>query len=297
MSLGSRRRQKRIESKHAYVDGIRYEMPIKTWNASAMIAAFPCDYERARALIPDSDLQAFRLWNKAVLIVTVIDYRETDIGSYIEFSIAIACTYGPSPGPRLLPALFMKLFHTGQYVLDLPVSSEISVKGGRGIWGMPKHRANLDFVTGNKWISSQYNLDGNMVSRLDIKRPKRYWLPLNMRATNYCAFRGMMMRSFIYFRSKAGMDVVKPEARLVLGDHPRAAQLKSLNHEDTPLFVAHMPDLKGILDDYFECWFITTPDRPKRQIGDGLEMTYPLGYGQEWLPSPPRNASFDLNED
>jgi hypothetical protein len=34
---------------------------------------------------------------------------------------------------------------TGQYIPDLPVSSEISVKGGKGIWGMPKHKSNLDF--------------------------------------------------------------------------------------------------------------------------------------------------------
>ena len=29
----------------------------------------------------------------------------------------------------------------GQYVWDLPVSTEISVKGGKGIWGTPKHQA------------------------------------------------------------------------------------------------------------------------------------------------------------
>jgi len=36
----------------------------------------------------------------------VIDYRKTDIGSYIEYSLAIACTKGARPAPRLLPAIF-----------------------------------------------------------------------------------------------------------------------------------------------------------------------------------------------
>ena len=291
------RRQRQIAGRHGYVDGIRYVMPIDTGNASVIMAAFPCDYERARALIPDGYVHPFRLWNKALLVVTVIDYRETDIGSYIEYSIALACTYGGSPRPRLLPALFMKWFGTGQYVLDLPVSTEVSVKGGRGIWGMPKHRASLDFVTGKKWVSSQYDLDGRMVCRLDIRKPKRYWVPLDIRAANYCAFRGMMMRSFIYFRSNAGFTIVKPEARLVLGDHPRAEPLRSLGHADKPLFLAHLPDVRGVLDDYFECWFITPNERPEQPLTAGLEATYPLGYGQEWPEPPHRDTSFNLDED
>jgi len=56
--------------------------------------------------------------------------------------IAIACTHGLKPAPRLLPAIFMQHYGTGQYVIDLPVSSDISVKGGKGILGMPKHKAN-----------------------------------------------------------------------------------------------------------------------------------------------------------
>ena len=295
--MGLPRRQKRIDGRHGYVDGIRYVMPIDAWNASAVMAVFPCDYGRARALLPDAYVHPFRLWKRALLVVTVIDYRETDIGAYIEYSIAIACTYGASPRPRLLPALFMRLFGTGQYVLDLPVSTEVSVKGGRGIWGMPKHRASLDFATGKNWISSQYDLDGRMVSRLDVKRPKRCWLPLNVGATNYCAFRGMIMRSSIYFRSRAGVTFVNPEARFVLGDHPRADLLKSLAHADEPLVVAHMPDVRGVLDDHFDCWFITLRERPEHPLTDGLETTYPLGYGQEWPAPPDRDTSFDLDED
>ena len=83
----------------------------------------------------------------------------------------------------------------------------------------------------------------------------------------------------------------------MLGDHPRAEPFKSLDHTDKPLFVAHMPDLRGLLDDYFDCWFITPRERPEQQLTEGLETTYPLGYGQEWPAPPNRDASFDLDED
>ena len=184
--MGIPRRQKRLEGRHGYVDGIRYVMPIDSWESSAMIAAFPIDWDKARALIPPGDVHPFRMLQRGLLVVTVIDYRKTDIGAYIEYSLAIACTNGARPAPRLLPGVFQRLFGTGQYVFDLPVSTEVSVKGGKGIWGMPKHQANLDFVTGSHWVSSQYDLDGKMVSRFDVRRPKSAWLPINMGAANYC---------------------------------------------------------------------------------------------------------------
>ncbi len=292
------RRQKEIEGKHSYVDGIRFEMPVNSWEASAMLAAFPCNYEAAAALIPESYIHPLKFFSKALLAVTVIDYRKTDIGSYIEYSIAIVCTKGRRPAPPLLPALFQKAYGTGQFVYDLPVSTEVSVKGGKGIWGMPKHQANLDFKTGKKWASSQYDLDGQMVSRFDVRMPKRFPIPLSMGAANYCQFRGMIMRSFIYFKGRVGPHFMKRgSARFILGDHPRADRLRTLEHRPEPIFAAYIPSVNGVLDDYFDCWFITAKERPEEPFGEGLETTYPLGYAQDWLSPPKRDPAFDLDKD
>ena len=296
--MGLPARQKRIAGRHALVDGIRYEMPIDSWEASAVMAGFACDSEAARRLLPPGDVHPFRLWSNAMLIVTVIDYRQTDIGSYIEYSLAIACTKGAKPAPRLLPGLLLSVYGTGQYVVDLPVSTEVSVKGGRGIWGMPKHRAPLDYREGRNWISAQYDLDGQMVTRLDVRRPRNTNFPLNMGARNYCAFRGMIYRSYIYFRGRAGLHINKRgSARLVLGDHPKADWIRSLGCAEDALFAAYIPSVRGVLDDYLESWFITPPSAPDGPLSEGLEATYPLGYGQEWLPAPKRDHGFDLDEE
>lgn len=292
------RRQKRLEGHYALVDGIRYKMPIDSWEAAATIAAFPIDWEAARKFMPPGDVHPFRLWKKGLLVVTVIDYRQTDIGSYIEYSIAIACTRGGGPAPRLIPGLLQKFYGTGQYVFDLPVSTEVSVKGGKGIWGMPKHQASLDFLEGKRWASAQYDLDGQMVARFDVRRPDKFWFPLNMGAANYCMFRGMIYKSLIYFRGKAGTHLLKAgSARFVLGDHPLAAQIRALKHDPDPIFAAHIPSVTGLLDDYFECWFVTPPVEPDKALGEGLETTYPLGYGQDRLPPPKRDPAFNLDED
>jgi hypothetical protein len=294
--MGVPKRQERLRGRHAYVDGIRFVMPVESRNSSAMIAAFSIDWDKARALIPPGDVHPFRLWNRGVLVVTVINYRETDIGAYIEYSLAIACTKGANPAPRLLPGVLISYFGTGQYVFDLPVSSEVSVKGGKGIWGMPKHKANLDFVTGKKWASSQYDLDGRMVSRFDVLLPKSYWLPLNMGAANYCVFRGMMMKSLIYCRGKVGFYLMRPgSARLVLGDHKRAEMIRGLDVDPNPIFAGYIPEVLGVLDDYFEGWFVTTEQELATPISEGLEATYPLGLSQDWLTPPKRDPNFNLD--
>ncbi|MGW8392439.1 acetoacetate decarboxylase family protein [Pseudoduganella sp. HUAS MS19] len=286
-------RQKRLAGRYGLVDGIPFEMPINSEQSPALMAVFSIDAEAAARLLPGGEIHPLRLWKRGLLVVTVIHYKITDIGSYIEYSIAIACTHGRRPAPRLLPAMMMKTFGTGQYVLDLPVSTEVSVKGGKGIWGMPKHQASLDFVIGERWVSSQYDLDNQLMMRLDVAKPGSAWLPVSMGAANYCAFRGMLMKSFIYFKGKLGLRLFDPTgARLLIGDHPRMAPLRTLDIHPVPIAAGFFPSTQGVLDDHFECWFITEPDKRMTPM-QGLESTFPLGQSQTWLPAPARAQDWE----
>lgn len=285
--MGIPKRIKRYKGRHALVDHIPYMMPINCTDSPALFAAFQINAEKAKRLLPGSEVHPFKLWNgKGILLITVINYLETDIGKYIEFSIAIACTHGKKPAPRLIPGLFRKWYGTGQYVVDLPVSSEVSVKGGKGIWGMPKHQANLSFSISEKYVSSQYEKDGQFALRIEIDRPKRAWLPFNVGAVNYCRFRNMLMASYIYFRGKAGFHLFKQaKARLFIGDHPKVAPLKELEIDSDPVFTMFIPEANGILDDHIDSWFLTYDEAPK-SMGEGLESVVNLDMVEGWLPPP-----------
>lgn len=214
-------RIERQTGRYALVDGIRFALPVNSEDTPSLLAIFPIDAHRAAELIPGEEVHPLRLWgDRAALVITVVNYEVTDIGRYIEFSIAIACTHGARPAPALLPALLRGHYGTGQYVVDLPVSTEVSVKGGKGIWGMPKHQANLDFVIAKRTVSSQYDLDGRLAMRIEIDRPRFAGLPVAAAAANYCAFRGMLMKSYIYFKGKAGFNL----------PFTRSARLLSLIH-------------------------------------------------------------------
>jgi hypothetical protein len=291
-------RHKRLKGRHAHVDGIRFVMPVTCWEASVMVAAFLINWDKARMLLPPGDIHPLRLWKRAVLSIVVLETRRTDIGAYVEHNIGIACTHGARPAPPLLPSIFPRLFGTGVYVCDLPVSSEIAVKAGKGIWGMPKHQANLDFIIGERWISSQYDLDGRMVYRLDIRRPKSAWVPANGRATAYSMYRGMMLKSATYFHGRAGVHLRRPfSARLIFGDHPRAVPIRTLELDPHPIYSAFVPDVRGVLDDHFECWFVTHEKEQVESVGEGLESIFPLGYGRDRLSPPQRDPGFNVNED
>ncbi|MEU9861223.1 acetoacetate decarboxylase family protein [Streptomyces sp. NPDC047971] len=281
------RRQRRLAGRHALVDGIPFELPVDSVDTPALMAGFTIDRAAAARMLPGDELHPVALpGGKGLLLVTVVNYLRTDIGRYIEYSIAIACTHGARPAPPLLPGLLRGTFGTGQYVLDLPVSSEISVKGGKGVWGMPKHRARLDFKVGDSAVSSQYEVDGRLGMYIEIARPPATALPLRLGAVNYCAFRGMLMKSSVYLDGEADIAFGRrARARLVVGDAPRVAGLRELGIAEDPLFTLYLASAQGVLDDHFECWFLTSED-PGRTYGEPLESVVGLGLSEEW-PAPP----------
>lgn len=281
-------RQTALAGEQALVDGIAFDMPVDSQDSPALMAGFTVDAAAAAALLPGRELALLRLpRGRALLLVTVILYRTTDIGSYVEYSIALACRHRPAGRSGLRTLLREGASTFGQYVWDLPVSTEVSVKGGKGIWGMPKHRAALDFRVTEQEMSSQYDLDGEMCMRVTVRRPGGLTLPVkNLSATNYCQFRGMLMKSRICF-SDATELAVGPAAHgsLLLGGSPRMDPLRTLDTSASPLFVACLPHSHGVLDDHAESWFLTEAAAPAA-APEGLESVTGLGQGTTWLPPP-----------
>lgn len=275
-------RVKSTEGRHALVDGIPFALPVNSSDTPAVIAAFPIDADRAAEMLPGNELHPIRLpGGRGLLIVTVIDYKVTDIGKYIEYSIAIGCLHRTR---SLLVGLLRNRF--GQYVVDLPVSSEISVKGGKGIWGMPKHQKPLEFEITEDTVSSRYYLDGELAVEIAVRKPRSARIPLVAALSNYCQFRGMLMKSTVYFRARAGLNVpFTRAARLTISDHPRVAPLKTLDIGERAWFSCFLPDSKGWLDDHCESWFLSF-DQPPAQAPEGLESVADLGLSEEWLPTP-----------
>jgi Acetoacetate decarboxylase (ADC) len=273
--------------RYSLVDGIPFKLPVESHHSPALMATFSIDAGKAAGLLPGHELHPLLLpGGRGVLIITVVDYTSTNIGKYIEFSIAIGVTHGLRPAPPVLPLLLRGHYDMGQYVYDLPVSTEVSVKGGRGIWGMPKHQASLDFRIESRTVSSQYDLDGQLAMRITISKPRTTRIPIRMSSANFCQFRGMLMKSSIYFHGHIGGSVLRTgAAELLIGDSPRTAPLKELDISPRPLFTAFFPSSAGILDDHYEGWFLAFDEQPAAEP-EGLQSVVNLGLSQAWLPPP-----------
>ena len=96
-----------------------------------------------------------------LLIVSVVDYRNTTIGKTIEFSVGIACTMGRNPAPPLPAARA-----AGTPFVVNP-SAPKSRSRAVGIWGMPKEQGSLDYRITEESVSSQCDIDGQLGAHHD----------------------------------------------------------------------------------------------------------------------------------
>ncbi|MDR0359301.1 MAG: acetoacetate decarboxylase family protein [bacterium] len=277
-------------STYANVDGIPFSMPVRSQGSPVLFGCFSIDAGAAAELLPGQALHPCRLLRRGVLVVAVANYLATPIGEYVEFCIGILVTKGRSRAPALAPLLVRSLFGVGVYIYDLPVSTEISVKGGLGIWGMPKRQANLDFVVAEDMVSSQYDLDGRLAMRIDVPRPAGTPLPVRATGVGYGSFRGLLSKSYVHVRGRAGLSLRRREARLLLGDHPRMSPLKALDIDPRPLVTGFIPATSGVLDDHAETWFLTS-EAPVAAAPVGLRDVVELGTSEDWLDPPDRAAS------
>lgn len=256
-----------------------------------MLAAFTIDPHAAAAILPGQELFPCRVMGRGLLVLTVVDYTDTTIGRYVEMCIGILATRGRRHAPPLIPAVLRGAFGTGVYIYDLPVSTEISVKGGLGIWGMPKRRASLDFVIGPDTVSTQYDVDGQLALRLDVPKPGRTPLPMRMNGVGYGQFRGLLTKSRLRFRGRAGLSLRPAQGgRLLLGDHPRMDPIKALGIDPRPLLTGFVPAAAGVLDDHIETWFLTAGQAPG-PAALGLKDVIDLDLSEQWLPPPDRAYS------
>lgn len=283
------RRAQWLKGKYANVDGIPFQMPVETLDSPALFSLFSIDPVKAQEMMPGQELYVCPIWKRALLMVAVVNYQDTSIGKYVEFCIGIVCCKRRRKPARLLPLALPFAYNTGVYIYDLPVSTEISVKGGLGIWGMPKRQGNLDFIVKDGLRSSQYDLDGQMVARIDVPDGKPF-MPFWFSGVGYGSYRGLLTLSRFSGRGKAGLKSGKKGGRLILGDHPRADCLKALDINPTPIMTGHVPHFAGVLDDHIDSWYLTS-DTPPDIATDTMHDVIDLTTSEAWLTPPNRDLS------
>lgn len=114
----------------------RVVLPARVHDAAQGMAVYtvPCDL--VQPFIAPAFRQDFRLWNlgarQTAVALFLVDYRDTDLGSY--FELGLACFLAPRDNPLA----------AGMHVISLAVNDAFSRTAGRVIWGYPKVLRPLD---------------------------------------------------------------------------------------------------------------------------------------------------------
>jgi hypothetical protein len=130
------------------VGGQPGKMPTFYYDGALMTGLFPAHHRALRELIPDPDLEPARLApGLGALVLWCIEYRDSDIGAYNEVAIGVALNEpdgGPNlPGRALLAAVRRRQQHV--YIHHLPVTTEVSRRGGIDFYNFPKFLADIEF--------------------------------------------------------------------------------------------------------------------------------------------------------
>ena len=155
-----------IKQFEGHEGGFTFPMPIFYYDMSAFFVVYTASYQETVKLLPSPRMKPYRILGKRALVVfTAFSYRDTDIGPYNEFGVAIPVNLDDSlPGS----ALIRGVAHPTMFITHLPVTTEIALVAGKEVYNFPKFIANIDFEQGEKEIAAQLSEGDQHILTLTI---------------------------------------------------------------------------------------------------------------------------------
>jgi Acetoacetate decarboxylase (ADC) len=197
------------------IAGRTVTMPCVVRDASAGTAVFDVDAAAARALVPAPFDIVETGPGRCQAAIAVIDYRDNDLGDYLEVGITFFVT--PGGGAE-----------AGTFIVHLPFDQAFTCEAGRTIWGFPKTVEDIDLAVDDTSATCTLRMDGRLVLRLTLPRGGRDELP-PLPMVTYSLIDGVPHRT-AFSQGGTGAQVLAggDGVRLELGDHPVAKELASL---------------------------------------------------------------------
>ncbi|WP_225729808.1 MULTISPECIES: acetoacetate decarboxylase family protein [unclassified Nocardia] len=209
------------------IRGREVRMPVRIRSARAFMATYLVPAAAAQRLIDYSGLRILRLpGGRAACTLVFVDYRDGDLGPYQEFGVSFMVReHGLDSGD--LRALIAR--RSGVFIHRLPVDGEFTLAAGRGIWGFPKELADFDTDHSGPTRCGALRQDGRLAVDLTLRHGVS--VPGGRgRSAAFAAYSHIdgVTRRTEWRMHPAGMRARPGGARLILGDHPIAAELRSL---------------------------------------------------------------------
>lgn len=217
-----------------------YYFPTLYKNVTTSIAMFLCDYQRAKALMPDPRLQPVHMgMGRAAVVITSYRYNEVyGIPGYNEVAIAIPVVAGTGSVPGTEALTTPGYPNAGFYIVSMPVTSIENLTRGKDFWGLNKVAQQIEeSVEGDNFVTRVHEATGEVY--LELRVPMKGDTLQDERASyiysvlNGKVVRGKSVSHGTFFENSSILSVLNPidgspGANLQLGSTPSAEVLKYL---------------------------------------------------------------------
>lgn len=200
-------------------------MPVRIRKADTHVAMFSVSAAAAQRMIDYSGLKVCEyLPGRAVTMLMLVRYLDGDLGEYHEFGTAMMVNPPGSTarGPKALASAAAFIHH-------LPVNAAFTLEAGRRIWGFPKIMADFT-VRETPKFDFEVAENGKLIAGIEfssgVSVPSSFTSKPQV-LTTYSHTDGIT-REISWEMRNSGMRARIGGAKLRLGDHPYAQELKSL---------------------------------------------------------------------
>lgn len=226
--------------------GREVRLPVLVRDADALMAYYLVSASAAQRLVAPSGLEvASVLPGRALCTIGTMNYRDNDLGQYYEIAITF---YVRERGQRSVPLIGTLLDfqrgRVGAYIHELPVNGEFTCAAGNEIWGFPKSVCDIQLSRHDGKQTTVWNKDGRHVLTHTLELPQSK----SVRSANATSY---AFRHGVRYKTPTEMTVENVGAKffggatLQLGDHPIAAELRTLGLPKRALLVTYVPRWSG----------------------------------------------------
>lgn len=223
------------------------DLPILYRDGSLLGMFYRVDPALAREVLPDSRVEPFVIFGKAIVLVASFEYRATSIGPYGEFGIGVVCKKsGSSPSVIKYAMDMIGAKDTGIMVVNLPVTDAGAKAAGIDIWGYPKYVTRI--TTKFHKAGVEIGLDGEL--RITSTQPQSRGL--KTKGMPFVTFTthpsGRLVRTVITFDSDVRWGGAGKTRLKVTGDGPSARTARALGLDQrAPSFMFRTDRLRAVL--------------------------------------------------
>lgn len=154
-----------VDQVEVRINGGKGKFPVFYRDARMFNIVLPASYAKLRKILPDPRFTPAQVFpGVGAVALTALEYYDTDIEPYNEFSMGIILNspyYQPVPGYNLLRQLFSQMINV--YIWHLPVTTEIALRGGIDFYNYPKFMADIDFSDTGERVTCDLVGDGEQI--------------------------------------------------------------------------------------------------------------------------------------